>query len=141
MGERVPRRSDDDGLVKDMKDMEVMLGNRSDESILNMKETDPTRKDVFLLNIYHDLHFLFRCLDPTRIVDASLRMIQITLSNGLCCISPLAFAQFSVLLVTEDAALGYRISSLALRLLDRIGAKRYASAVILLVGASVSWVA
>ncbi|KAL7538397.1 hypothetical protein ACHAWF_010802, partial [Thalassiosira exigua] len=141
MGERVPRPSDDDGLVKDMKDMKAMLGNRSDESILNMKETDPTGKDVFLLNIYHDLHFLFRCLDPTRIVDASLRMVQITLSNGLCCISPLAFAHFSILLVTEDAALGYRISSLALRLLDRIGAKRYASAVILLVKVAVSWVA
>ncbi len=98
--------------------------------------------------MYYDLNFLFQFVDTKRIADTGLRMAQITLSNGLCCMSPLAFAEISLVLVTlkdtvGDVALGYRMGTLALRLLNKteINALRYTSATIALVGALVSWVA
>jgi predicted ATPase len=140
LGERVPRPSDDKRLAADLEAMKFVLDGTSDESILNSKEADQTWKDVLSLNLYHDLLFLFLYLEPMRIADISLRMVQITLSKGLCCMSPVAFAQFSVVLVTEDAELAYRVSKLALRLLDRADARRYTGAVIALVATGVSWV-
>jgi predicted ATPase len=142
LGERMPRPSDDVGLVKDIEDMKAVLQRMSNDTIMDLKETTPTRKEVLLLRLYHDLYHMLHCVDPKRLADVSLRMVQITLSNGLSCMSALAFAPFSsVLVTTGDAALGYRISSLALRLLDRNGAKRYTSAVFAMVKTSVSWVA
>lgn len=142
LGESLPRPSDDSGLVSNLDGMKVILEGMSDESILNMHETNQKEKDIILLNLYHDLNFLFQFIDPKRIADTSLRMVQITLSNGLCCMSPLALAQFSIVLVTmRETALAYRVGTLALKLVDKINAQRYTSAVIALVGTLVSWVA
>ncbi|KAL7554456.1 hypothetical protein ACHAWF_017907 [Thalassiosira exigua] len=141
LGEKVPRRSDDVGLARDLEDMKFMLRSMSDESILNLKESSQTKKDVLSLNIYHDLFYLFHHLDPMRIADISLRMARITMSNGICSMSAVAFAQFSVVLVEFDAPLAYRVSKLALRFLDRVDARRYTGAVIVMVGTWVSWVA
>jgi len=142
LGERIPRPVDDITLAANIQEVKLLLQNMSDESILNMKETQTKKRDVLALNLYHDLNFLFQFIDPKRIADTSLRMAQITLSNGSCCMSPLAYAQFAIVLVTMgDTGLGYRLGTLALRLLDKINAQRYTSAVIALVGTLVSWVA
>ena len=85
---------------------------------------------------------MFQFIDTKKIAHVSLRMVQITLSNGLCCMSPLAFAQFAIILIkNEEYGLGYRLGTLSLRLLDKINAQRYTSAVVALVGTLVSWVA
>ncbi|KAL7554455.1 hypothetical protein ACHAWF_017906 [Thalassiosira exigua] len=141
LGEKVLRPSDDIGLARDLEDMKFLLKSMSDESILNMGETSQAKKDVLSLNIYHDLLFLFHLIDTKRIADAGLRMARITMSNGLCSMSAVAFAQFSVVLVEFDAPLAYRLSKLALRLLCRTDTQRYTSAVIVMVGTGVSWVA
>ncbi|KAL7546921.1 LOW QUALITY PROTEIN: hypothetical protein ACHAWF_011795, partial [Thalassiosira exigua] len=139
-GERVPRPSDDVGLVKDMEDMKAVLQRMSNDTIMDLKETTPTRKDVLLLKLYHDLYVVLHGVDPTRLADpsdGSNHLVEWSKLHVAPCI-----AQFSDMLVaTGDAALGYRISSLALRLLDRIGAKRYTSAVFSMVKATASWVA
>ncbi|KAL7541595.1 hypothetical protein ACHAXR_011473 [Thalassiosira sp. AJA248-18] len=142
LGEQLPRSSDDVGLAANIQEMKIILQSMSDESILNMQETNQKKRDIIVLNLYHDLNFLFQMTDTKRIPDVSLRMVQVTLANGLCCMSPLAFAQFAIVLVTNgDATLGYRLGTLGLRLLDKINAQRYTSAVIALVGTLVSWVA
>lgn len=139
--ERLPRPMGDIGLETDILNVKRILQGMSDESILNMKETSQKPKDILTLNLYHDLNFLFQFIDTKKIADTSLRMAQITLSNGLCCMSPLAYAQFAIVLVTMgDTGLGYRLGTLGLRLLDKINAQRYTSAVIALVGTLVSWV-
>jgi len=142
----LPRVSDNAGLASNIQEMKLKLQSLSDESILNMKETTTQKRDILLLNVYYDLNFLFQFVDTSRIADTSLRMAQITLSNGLCCMSPLAFAEISIVLVTmrdnpENITLGYRVGTIALRLLNKIDATRYTSAVIALVGTLVSWVA
>jgi len=142
LGERIPRPVGDITLAANIQEVKLLLQNMSDESILTMKETETKKRDVLALNLYHDLNFLFQFIDPKRIADTSLRMVQITLSNGSCCMSPLAYAQFAIVLITMgDTGSGYRLGTLALRLLDKINAQRYTSAVIALVGTLVSWVA
>ena len=142
LGEMLPRPSNDSGFVANLKEITLILQNMSNESILNMKETNQKKEDILLLNLYYELNFLFYFVDTTRMADASLRMAQITLSNGLCCMSSLAFAQFAIALVTTgDIPLGYRVGTIALRLLDKLNAQRYTSAVIALVGNLVSWIA
>ncbi|KAL7551904.1 hypothetical protein ACHAWF_015133 [Thalassiosira exigua] len=141
LGERMPRLNDDDGFAKDVEVMKAMFESKSDESILNMKETDQGKRGVLLLNLYQDLCILLTFTDAKRVADVGLRMTQISMSNGLCCMSPVALAQFaSVLVNVGDAALGYRVNRIALRLLNRIDAKRYTSVVAYLVGTWVSWV-
>ena len=142
LGESMLRPSDNVELATNIEETKLILQGMSDEFILNMKETEQKKRDILLLNLYHDLNFLFQFVDPKRIADCSLRMIQITLSNGLCCMSPLALAQFSIVLVNNgNTALGYRIGSLSLRLVDKVNAQRYTSAVIALLGTLISWVA
>ena len=142
MGERLPRSSDDTGLVTELVDMKSKLCGMSDQSILSLKETSQATRDTLLLSLYHDLLFLFTIIDPTRIAHVGLRMTQIIMTRGLSCMSPVALAQFALVLVnTGDASLGYRMSKLSLRLLEREDSKRYMSAVIVVIGATVTWVA
>ena len=142
LGESLPRPSDDSGLIANLQEMRNVLQNMSDESILNLQETNQTKRDTLLMNLYHDLNFLFQFVDTKRIADCSLRMVEVTMMNGLCCMSPVAFAQFAIILVkNEDFALGYRLGTLSLRLIEKINAQRYTSAVIALVGHLISWVA
>jgi predicted ATPase len=142
LGESMPRPSDDIELASDIEVVKLKLDALSDGEILNMNMTQQEKRDILLLNIYHDLNFVYNFVDSKRIADTSLRMAQITLTNGLSCMAPLAFAQFAIVLVNNgDSSLGYRASTLALRLLDKIHAQRYTSSVIALVGTLVSWVA
>ena len=142
----MPRPSSDAGLATNLQEMKLILQSLSDEYFLNMKETTTQKRDILLLNVYYDLNFLFQFVDTSRIADTSLRMAQITLSNGLCCMSPLAFAEISLVFVNmrdnaENITLGYRVGTIALRLLNKIDAIRYTSAVIAIVGGLISWVA
>ncbi|KAL7534218.1 hypothetical protein ACHAWF_004756 [Thalassiosira exigua] len=142
LGERVPRPSDDIGLLAELEGIKFRLRGMSDESILNLPQANQTRKDALLLNLYNDLTFLFQSTNTKQLVDVGLRMVQVTLSNGLSCMSPLAFTHFSnTLVMGGETTLGHRVSRLALKLLDRVDAKRYTSAVISLLGVGVSWVA
>ena len=59
----------------------------------------------------------------------------------VCAMSPIVYAQFGCTLVKGgDVELGYRLGTLALRLLDKVKAQRYTSSVISLVGGLISWV-
>ena len=142
LGERLPRLLHDIGFTADLQEIKRTIETMSDESILNMKETNRKKLDLLLMNLYHDLAYLFNVVDSKRIPDTALRMLQITLSNGLCLMSPTAFALFAGCLVTaKDYTLGYRLGTIALRLLVKTGAQRCTSAVIAIVGHFIQWVA
>ena len=142
LGERTLRRSGDAGLARNIQEMKHTLQNMSDESILNLHESNEEKRDFILMNLYHDLNFLMGQVDTTLTNDTSLRMVEITLSNGLCRMSPFAFAQFAITLIKfEEYALGYRLGTLSLKLLDTVNAQRYTSMVVALVGNFISWVA
>ncbi len=141
-GERLPRPFDDPELQANLSSLNDLLQSMPDDSIMNMKETNQKKSDILLLSIYFDLSFLFQFVDPSLIADTSLRMAEITLANGLSQMSPVALAQTAIVLVKiGEYSTAYRIGKIALRLLDRVNAKRYQSTVMMLVGGLVAWVA
>ena len=66
----------------------------SDEYILNLKDSETCERDVLLIYVYQELSFLYMHFDAEAIHCFSLRMAQMTMKNGLCPISSLAFAFF-----------------------------------------------
>lgn len=63
--------------------------------------------------------------EPALLRSVVLRMVQITLLDGLCDYSPVAFAAFSQFYLRQeeqDPVRGYRLAKLSLRLVDNLNA-------------------
>lgn len=115
LGEEPPRDKGDTALHADIDKMNRRLQETSDDSILNMQRTRE-RKIVIMLSLYANLGHVLNAVKPTLIGDISLRMVDLSLSNGLVPSSPFAFAYYGGVLVasgniTEGCRLGMYLAS------------------------------
>ena len=101
LGEQPPRDMDTT-LYTDMMNMNTMLRGMSDDSILNMQEIKEKKIEILLAiqaNLAHVMYFVM----PSLIGALSLRMVELTMNNGLVSLSPLALGYFGEVLVANDS--------------------------------------
>ena len=103
VGEPPLRDIDDDTLQADMMSMNEILQNTPDESILNMQENKAKKKIIITMKIYLNLGHVLHFVKPSLIGAASLRMVQLTMSNGLALSSGLAFGYYGEALVANGS--------------------------------------
>ena len=101
-GEELPRNVGDAKLSSDMQATNDALQKTSDDDVLNMPQTS-NKKIITLQKIYSNLAELLHFIKPSLICAASLRMVELTLSEGLTPNSPLGFAFYGEML----SSLGY----------------------------------
>ena len=114
LGEVPLRDMGDTSLHTDMLVMNRKLQNTSDDVILNMQENMTlnmtSKKTVsimkLLTNLLHVLHFA----KPSLLGDTSLKMVELTMSNGLVPSSPFAIGCYGeVLVAAGNVAEGCRL--------------------------------
>lgn len=110
LGEVPLRDMGDTSLHTDMLVMNRKLQNTSDDVILNMQENMISKKTVsimkLLANLLHVLHFA----KPSLLGDTSLKMVELTMSNGLVPSSPFAIGCYGeVLVAAGNVAEGCRL--------------------------------
>ena len=102
LGEQPLRDIDDDTLKADMMKMNLTLQNTTDDFILNLQE-NLAKKIIITLKIYSNLCYVLQLAKPSLIGAASLRMVELTMSNGLALSSPLAFGFYGQVLVATGS--------------------------------------
>ena len=99
LGESLPREMGDTSLTADMDDMNTTLEKKDDWSLLNLNESNE-KKFITLMRIYAFLGLHLHYSKPSLFWSTSLRMVQLSLMNGYCETTPLAFAFYGEGLVT-----------------------------------------
>lgn len=99
-GESLVRATGDEELKNGIKKMSHILQATSDDGICNMKECSD-KKMITLINVYLGLAHVLHYRQPWQVGSVSVRMVELTLKNGLSAKSPLAFAHFGGVLVSE----------------------------------------
>ena len=97
-GENLPRRMGDDKLRIDVNDLNDSLQIITDQIISDMDEGQ-NKKFGTLMKVYRLLGNSFKHIDPSLLGDISVRMVQITLNNGLFPTSPVGLAYYGETLV------------------------------------------
>jgi len=140
LGEELPRAANDPQLKSDILSMIGAISRCTDDSILILKHSRD-KKLIILMKLYHDLFYTLQMMDPSRLFSVSLRMLQLSIECGITELSPLAFAQFGVtVLSVGDAVAGYRMGSLALKLAKSLGIAGFMSSIIAVVQPYIAWV-
>jgi hypothetical protein len=98
-GEQLPREMGDAELRVDIDRMTYILQSMSDDLIYNMQGNNNKKLDA-LFYVYVFLAHALNFFKPSLFGAVSLRMMELTMTNGLCAMSPLAFAHFGGLAVT-----------------------------------------
>jgi hypothetical protein len=99
-GEELPRNVGDTKLSSDMQATNDTLQMTSDDYVLSMPQTS-YEKIITLQKIYSNLADLLHFIKPSLICAVSLRMVELTLLEGLTPYSPLAFAYYGEMLVAS----------------------------------------
>jgi predicted ATPase len=124
LDEELPRVATDPGLDEDWQVMGKNIAVVSDEAILGFEQNHSSMA-IFLMSLYNELLVVFHLSEPALLRSVVLRMVQITLLDGLCDYSPVAFAAFSQFYLRQeeqDPVRGYRLAKLSLRLVDNLNA-------------------
>ena len=108
-GEELPRSVGDAKLSSDMQVTNYSLQKTADDYVLNLQQTN-NKKVITLQKLYSNLADLLHFIKPSLICAVSLRMVELTLSEGLTPNSPLAFAYYGqMLVVSGNLAEGCRL--------------------------------
>ena len=108
LGEQPLREISDDTLHTDMMKMNEIMRNTPDDYILNLHE-NKAKKITNTLKIYLNLCHMVHLINPSLLGAVSLRMVELTMNNGLVSSSPLAFVHYGeVLVATGNIAEGCR---------------------------------
>jgi len=138
--ERIPREIGDGKLAAELTMMVTALDGMSDDFIMSLPDSPQGDLDIRVMNIYNALAFVLNEINPMQIPDMALRMMEITLKNGLCSMSSLAFVFFAGCVSSlGHNALGYRLSKLSFRLIDRTNGHQHYPAVAMIAGSTVDW--
>ncbi len=108
-GEIPLRPMGDPQLTPSIQNMYAIRHHTTDDTIMIVAETT-NKRNVTLMKVYTHLIHLLHMVNPSLIVDASLRMVELTLEYGLCSESAMAFAFYG----ERQVALGHY--DLAIRL-------------------------
>ena len=99
IGEQPLREISDNTLQADMMKMNEILQNTPDESILNLHE-NKAKKVIITLKLYLNLAHCMHYVKPSLIGSVSLRMVELTITNGLVPFSAMAFTYYGAILVS-----------------------------------------
>ena len=111
LGEQPLRDIGDDTLHTDMNTMNEILRNTPDDYILNLHE-NKAKKITITLKIYSNLCHVVHLINPSLVGAVSLRMVELTMNNGLDSSSPLAFVHYGeVLLALGSVKEGCRLGT------------------------------
>jgi predicted ATPase len=141
LGEELPRPFGDPSLRADIHAMGYNIAVVSDEAMLGLERTN-IPKVVFLMGLYNELLVVLQLLEPSFTPAVSLRMVQLTLVEGITDMSSLAFASFGPTLLAfgDPTHQGYRLGKLSLRLVDKMNATGCKANVNMLVQEFIAWV-
>lgn len=118
--QQVDTLMNNDSLVTRMQKTKSMLVILEDAAILSMKQVEEDRV-IWTMKFYLELIYTLQHMQSSKMATISIHMIDMTLNNGLCCTSPLAFAIFGYLIVSlGDPFLGYRMGKLAINLMHKL---------------------
>jgi histidine kinase len=126
LGEKFPTRISKTRLQIEFMRTSRLLQGESDEKILrmpNMRDSRTAAAMQLMNMVFSSAYMINPMLGPL----VCLRMVRLTLQHGLCSISSFAFAIYGMLLCSFkfDFKGGYRYGQLALKVLDRFGAKEW----------------
>ena len=109
IGEQPLREISDNTLQADMMKMNEIMRNTSDDYILNLHE-NKEKKNIITLKIYSNLGHMLQLAKPSLVGALTLRMVELTITNGLVPSSPFAFALYGgVQAATGNIAEGCRL--------------------------------
>ena len=98
-------------LTNAIQRMNDILQKTADDYVLNMQQTN-NKKIITLQKLYSNLADLLHFIKPSLICAVSLRMVELTLSEGLTPNSPLAFAYYGQMLMgSGNLAEGCRLGT------------------------------
>ena len=87
------------------------MRNTPDDYILNLHE-NKAKKITITLKIYSNLCHVVHLINPSLVGAVSLRMVELTMNNGLDSSSPLAFVHYGeVLLALGSVKEGCRLGT------------------------------
>ena len=90
--------------------MNEILRSMPDDSILNMQAQNKNKKLIATFKLYGNLAHVLHAVKPSLVCAVSLRMMQITIQNGLGPLSPLSFVHYgSVLIAAGNVHEGCRL--------------------------------
>jgi hypothetical protein len=110
--EKPLREIGDNTLIADIDDMNLKLRQYTDDYICNINmQENQIKRTVILQQLYSNLILMMQYVKPALIGSASLRMVELAMSNGVSPIAPLAFAYYAQTLTaignnTEGCRLG-----------------------------------
>jgi len=143
MNEREPRQFINPLVAISLIKMKFRLEKMTNEQVLSMKLSKNQDRDKFLLDVYISLVAVMqqsKSSDRRRFPDLGLRMMEITLSNGLTPASGMAFTVLSAVFASAGKAdLAYKLAKIALRLSDKFDSNRYRGRASLGLGGFVAW--
>ena len=93
VGESPLRPMGDPQLTSAIQSMNQVLQNTTNDTIMTFAETCD-KKVITLMKVYVHLLHLFHLGNPSLILDASLRMVELTLNYGTCPASAMAFVYY-----------------------------------------------
>ena len=116
LGEELPRPTGDPKLMPKIAQMNAILNNTTDETLLSIALTND-KKFVTLMKLYILVTRMLQFTDPSLVASTSLRMVELTLNHGLCFATPMAFTLYGVVLATAGMLdLSTRLARVALKL-------------------------
>ncbi|EED88850.1 hypothetical protein THAPSDRAFT_264262, partial [Thalassiosira pseudonana CCMP1335] len=140
LGEEMPRPFGDSSLIADIQEVNQTLSSMSNEEILGMRKTNPSRV-IFLLRIYNELLIVLQLSEPSLFPSVSLRMVQIALAEGITDMLPTALANFgAALLASGDPLQAFRLGKLSLQLIHKMNATGCEATVNIVVQGFIAWV-
>ena len=99
LDEKPLRDIKDSILITDMVIMNTTLQQLSDNHICNMQDNQ-SKRSVTLNKLYADLAHILHYVNPTLVAAVSLRMVELTMSEGISPTAPLAFAHYGEVLTS-----------------------------------------
>lgn len=96
-------------LTSDIENMNLIIRSMSDDMICSLHENNNMRRCT-LFNLYENMSHFLQFFKPWLFSSVSLRMVELTMKDGLSAKSPFAFANFgSVLISSGNVSDGYRL--------------------------------
>jgi len=130
LGEDFPKKVTPHVAIHFMEETSEMLDEMTNEELIDHKAMSDSNKIMamnFLTRLFEAL-FMIRPSDQPIVI---LKMVQLSLTHGMSPLSPLAFVLYGSFLANMgNIQEGYRYARIAKALLEKIGSRRVAGAVI-----------
>jgi len=98
--------------LQKLSDVDITRNRKSNDSP-NYMRGQQMKRNIILQDLYSKLAQILHYVDPSLISGAALRMVELTLSEGITPSAPLAFAYYGEsLLVTDNITEGCRLGKL-----------------------------